>query len=292
MPPQTTRPPLRTAASASGTRAPTGAKMIAASSASGGRSSEPPAQTAPSERANSCPAVSPAGEGVDVAAEVARGLRDEVRRRAEAVEPEPAHVVACHAQRAPADQAGAQQRRQAHGLQRQRQRNAEGGFGDDVRRIAAVAPVAGEDRRVAQVLVRHPAVVAVTARVAEPRHADPAADQRRIDAGSHPLDRADDLVPGDERQPRQWQLAVDDVQVGAADRAGLDAQHQFPGIRLGIGPALRPQRLARCMQDHRTHRRHPADEAGVDAEPEPRAVGTAAVARMRTRAASTRLLGG
>ena len=36
MPPQTTRPPFFTALSAAGTSAPTGAKMIAASSGSGG----------------------------------------------------------------------------------------------------------------------------------------------------------------------------------------------------------------------------------------------------------------
>ena len=59
MPPQTTRPPFLTALSASGTSAPTGAKMIAASSGSGGISSEPPAQTAPSDLANACAAVSP-----------------------------------------------------------------------------------------------------------------------------------------------------------------------------------------------------------------------------------------
>jgi len=59
MPPQTTRPPFFTALSASGTSAPTGAKMMAASSRSGGISSEPPAQTAPSDRANACAAVSP-----------------------------------------------------------------------------------------------------------------------------------------------------------------------------------------------------------------------------------------
>ena len=59
MPPQTTRPPLRTAASAAGTSAPTGAKMIAASSGSGGVSSDPPAHSAPSERAKACPAASP-----------------------------------------------------------------------------------------------------------------------------------------------------------------------------------------------------------------------------------------
>ena len=52
MPPHTTTPPLRTARSAAGTSAPTGAKMIAASSACGGVASEPPAHTAPRLRAN------------------------------------------------------------------------------------------------------------------------------------------------------------------------------------------------------------------------------------------------
>src|SRR5215469_12016200 len=47
-------PPGRTAASAAGTRAPTGAKRMAASSGSGGAWSELPAQTAPSSRAKAC----------------------------------------------------------------------------------------------------------------------------------------------------------------------------------------------------------------------------------------------
>src|SRR5438552_478839 len=45
MPPQTTMPPLVTAFKASGTRSPTGAKMIAASSFVGCNSLEPPGQT-------------------------------------------------------------------------------------------------------------------------------------------------------------------------------------------------------------------------------------------------------
>src|SRR5256885_2021379 len=46
MPPQTTVPPLRMALRAEGTRAPTGAKMIAASRCSGGATSESPALAA------------------------------------------------------------------------------------------------------------------------------------------------------------------------------------------------------------------------------------------------------
>ena len=68
IPPHTTMPPLRTARSAAGTSAPTGAKMIAASSGCGGASSEPPAHAA-AERAGEPLAVDVAGpgEGDDVA---------------------------------------------------------------------------------------------------------------------------------------------------------------------------------------------------------------------------------
>ena len=107
----TTTPPLRTARSAAGISAPTGAKMIAASSSSGGRSSELPVQAAPSSRANACASSSPARrEGVHLPALVSCDLSDDVGGGAEAVDPEPL-ALAGHAQRAIADQPGAQQRR-------------------------------------------------------------------------------------------------------------------------------------------------------------------------------------
>lgn len=59
MPPQTTMPPLATALSACGTNSPTGAEIMAASSSSGGDVAASPAQTAPSDLANRCAAVSP-----------------------------------------------------------------------------------------------------------------------------------------------------------------------------------------------------------------------------------------
>ena len=59
IPPQTTVPPGRTARSASGTSSPAGAKISAASSSTSGRSSVPPAQIAPWDRANSCVRASP-----------------------------------------------------------------------------------------------------------------------------------------------------------------------------------------------------------------------------------------
>ena len=59
IPPQTTRPPLRTARSAAGTSSPTGAKMMAASKSIGGLSSEPPVHTDPRLRAKRWASKSP-----------------------------------------------------------------------------------------------------------------------------------------------------------------------------------------------------------------------------------------
>src|SRR5207249_11134308 len=105
MPPHTTVPPLRVAANAAGTNAPTGAKINAASSCSGGISSEPPAQTAPRPRAKSCAPMSRAGKGEDPSALIKRQLRDDIRRSAEAVEADPL-AVSAEPQCAVADEAG------------------------------------------------------------------------------------------------------------------------------------------------------------------------------------------
>ena len=60
MPALITRAPLALARSAAGISAPTAAKTIAPSSCSGGASSEEPAHSAPSSRANACVSSSPA----------------------------------------------------------------------------------------------------------------------------------------------------------------------------------------------------------------------------------------
>ena len=53
----------------------------------------------------------------------------------------------------------------------------------------------------------------------------------RRDAGAHHRDGARDLVPGTE--PRKHHLAVVPVEVGAADPARADREHDFAGPRLG-----------------------------------------------------------
>src|SRR6185312_14216543 len=80
-----------------------------------------------------------------------RDLGQNVGGSAEAIKPErlalPGHAIA-----APADQAGAEQRRGFSGIEVLGQREREARIRQRVRRIAAIAGVAGEDRRVAEIL--------------------------------------------------------------------------------------------------------------------------------------------
>ena len=162
---------------------------------------------------------------------VTRDLDDDVRRGAEAVEPEPLGI-AREAQRAVADQPGAEERRHLQVVVLVRQRQAVALVGDDPLRVAAVEVVAREARRLAEVLAAGEAVAARPVGPAEPGHAEPAPV----------LVAADDLVPGNERELRVRQLAVDDVEVGAADTAGRHAQQDLSRPRLG--PRRRPRAAA------------------------------------------------
>ena len=92
----------------------------------------------------------------------------------------------------------------------------------------------------------------MAAGVAEPRHADPGARRER-DAGARRLDPADDFVTRDDRQLGIGQVAVDDVQVRAADAAGLDAQPNLAGAGNGLGPVLEREPFTGSPQRHRAH---------------------------------------
>src|ERR1043165_3727704 len=86
MPPQTTIPPLPTALSASGTNSPAGAKMMAASSGTGGCVSETPHRAQgfckflPGRIPTPC-------KGVNLPSLVAGHLGDDMGRSAETVDP-------------------------------------------------------------------------------------------------------------------------------------------------------------------------------------------------------------
>ena len=178
-----------------------------------------------------------------------RDLGDDVRRGAEAVQPEPLGV-ARHPQRAVADQAGAEERRGLEILVTLGDGEAEPLVRDDALGVAAVQVVSGEAGLVAQVLTAGAAVAAGAVRPPEPRHADARARHESLSAT---LDRADDLVPDDERELRIGKLAVDDVQVGPADPADVHTDEHLSRAGLRLGELSRAQRAPRRFQQHGAH---------------------------------------
>ena len=69
--------------------------------------------------------------------------------------------------------------------------------------------------------------------MAQPRHADAIADGEFRDARPKRRHMADDLMAEHERELGLRQLAVEDVQIGAADAAGRDLDEDLAGPRLG-----------------------------------------------------------
>ena len=115
-------------------------------------------------------------------------------------------------------------------------------------RVAAVAVVAGEHGIVAEVLAAVAAIGTVAAGAPEPGNADASADREALDLRPQPRDPADDLVAGHDRRPDVGQLAVDDMQIGATDAAGLDPDQQLRWPWFGVGRSSRtngsPTRLS------------------------------------------------
>jgi len=71
------------------------------------------------------------------------------------------------------------------------------------------------------------AIAALVAKAATPtradaRHQHAIADGNGAHAGSHILDDADGLVAEDRPRFRLWHISLEDMQVAAADRAGVD----------------------------------------------------------------------
>ena len=150
--------------------------------------------------------------------------------------------VAGHPQRAVADQAGAQQRRRLEVRVAVGQREAEALVGHRVLGVAAVAVVAGEACAVAEVLPARAAVAAVAVGPAQP--GTPRRGRRReaLAAAHH---APDDLVAEHQRQLGSVELAVDDVQVGAAHAAGGHLEQHLPGPARSVGQVAAAARSGR-----------------------------------------------
>ena len=241
------------ARSAAGTRAPTGANSSAASSSSGGalvRCAGPFGAEAAGEVDRRL--IARPDEGEHAATLSPRHLGDDVRRRAEAVEPEP-FGVARHGERAVADQPGAEQRRRMSIVALAGEGEAVAFVGDAVVAVAAVQGVAGEARVRAQVLPPAPAIAAGAAGPAEPGDADALPFAEPLDARAERRDAPHDLVPRHDRQPRLGQVAVHHVEIGAADPAGRNTNQDFARAGLGHRPFLQGERGAIAAINHGAH---------------------------------------
>jgi hypothetical protein len=90
--------------------------------------------------------------------------------------------------------------------------------------VTAVNVVAREARVIAEILFARLAIDTVAVGPAEPRNADSCADGRAFDAGPNADDPPYNFVPDDEWKFWIGEFAIDDVQIGAADCAGLNLQ--------------------------------------------------------------------
>ena len=129
-------------------------------------------------------------------AQVRGDLRDQVRRRPEAVDAQ-VRGIAGHAKAPISDQARAEEWRDLEVRIAVRQAQACSAVRDHVLRKAAVDRVSGEQGVIAKVLPALAAVTAGSIRPPEPRNADPRTSGQVFDAGTGGAHPADHLVPGD-----------------------------------------------------------------------------------------------
>lgn len=193
--------------------------MMAASSGSGGRIGRGTRPDRAERQRRGASRLVP-GEGIDLPAEKNGRLGDEVRRRAEPVHADAPRTPGKR-EGAVADEPGAEERRGLPVAESRRERKAELLVGNRIFGKAAVNRVPGELRRVAEILAAARAVVAHPAGGTEPGHADPVAHREADRPDAQGRDGTGDLVAADERQGGGGELTVDDVEIGAADAAGV-----------------------------------------------------------------------
>ena len=202
-------------------------------------------------------------------ARLRHGGRRRASRRGAARQPGVVADDADQPQAAVADDAGAEQRSCRHRRHAGRQTIDEPGRRHRVLGEAAVHVPAGEERVLAEVLLPAPTEPAGLVGLVQPGDADAVAcgERRRarlaarrddLCAGTERHDLADDLVAGNDGRAVRRQLALQDVQVGAADAAGQHPQEHLARTRLGHRELDEPERRLRHgggrRQLHRAHR--------------------------------------
>ena len=180
-----------------------------------------------------------------------RKLQDEMRRPAEAGEPQQLAVLQPgEGERAISDGAGAEQRRRLHVRE---------GIGDDAGVIlahrhelgvAAVDIPAGGPKRLAQILVSRPG------RSMDPTDAYPVTDSELADARTGAGDTADYLVPRDDREARRRRAPFDLVELGVTDAARRNADEDFTRRWFRHRQLNQFQRSVNVVQRHDPRQNH------------------------------------
>ncbi len=110
--------------------------------------------------------------------------------------------------------------------------------------IAAIVIVTREPGVQAEIFAAAPAIRALAAGLAKPCDTDTRARAGKTRAfGAASDDRSDDLVAGNDSRMARRQVALGDVEVGAANAAGLDTDENLARARFGVRKLDRAQRI-------------------------------------------------
>ena len=185
------------------------------------------------------------GHGVYFHAPVVRHLDGHVRRGAEAVKSQaPSARDAREPQGAESDDPGAEKRSRVQVGEAFRKPIDEVFGRQGVFGVAAVYCIAGEGRVFTEILLAGPAVFADAAGTVQPRNSDAVADAQKAGLAADRFDNPHDLMARDHGRFTRRQLALDDVQVGAADTAGGDADEHLIALGRGAREFLKYKRPA------------------------------------------------
>ena len=132
-------------------------------------------------------------------------------------------------------------------------RERKGRIGHHVIRETAVSLVASEFSVIAEVFLVMRAKGAVAAGMSEPAYADALPGLETRDAVAKAGDLSDNLMAGNDGCAAGTKIAVDDMQVCAANRAGPHFQQKLRRLGPWNLANLQLQRLARRFQNHRSH---------------------------------------
>jgi hypothetical protein len=138
------------------------------------------------------------------------------------------------------DNAGAQQRGGAQIVELIGKAKNEIGASHGKFGVAAVDRVTGKGRGIAEVFQAQPAIAAGAVGSSHPGNADAGADGKVVRGPGHYL--ADNLMSGDDSGATGWQVAFDDMQIGAANSTHTHPQKNLTRLRLGCSNLANPKR--------------------------------------------------